>query len=85
MERELKVRDSVVFIDGRRKRRSALVTKVWASVGNLPGCNLVAVCDDDQKTDPYGVQIERFTSVVHISQNPAGGWGWAWPDEVPAE
>jgi hypothetical protein len=84
MERTLNVEDTVIYIDSHRKPRRALVTKVWNSVGNLPGCNLVVVCDDESKTDGYGRQIERFTSVVHLSQNAAKGWCWCWPDEVPA-
>lgn len=85
MERKLKERDSVVYIDAHRQARNALVTRVWPNMGGADGCNLVVVCDDDTKTDPYGVQIERFTSVVHLSQQPAKGWCWCWPDEVPTE
>lgn len=49
-----------------------------------PGCNLVYVSSDQMKKDPYGRQIERATSVVHKSKQPAGGNFWCWPDEVTA-
>lgn len=81
MDRELKIGDSIVYIDAHRERHNALVTKVWTSVGNLPGCNLVYVSSDETKNDPYGRQIERSTSVVHRSAQPAGAGCWCWSDE----
>ncbi len=47
-----------------------------------PGCNLVFVSSEVDKTDPYGRQIERATSVVHRSKQPAHGRFWMWPDEM---
>lgn len=76
MEKELKIGDGIVFIDEHRVEHPAIVTRVWTSTGGLPGCNLVFVTDDETKEDPYGRQIERRTSVVHISMQPAGGLGW---------
>jgi hypothetical protein len=81
MGRELQVGQAVVFIDELRERHVALTTHVWQSLGGLPGCNVVYVVDDASKTDPYGRQIERRTSIVHHSVQPAGGMCWAWPDE----
>jgi hypothetical protein len=37
---------------------------------------------DPQKDDTYGRQIQRETSMVHLSNNPGGGNCWCWPDEV---
>lgn len=79
--KELNVGDAVIFIDENRVDRPAVVTKVWSSAGGLPGCNLVFVSGDDTKDDPYGRQIERRTSIVHISQQPARGFAWRHPDE----
>lgn len=85
MDRELKIGSPVIYVDAHRKGHHALATTVWEQMsggdGRPPGCNLVLVSDDETKTDPYGRQIERFTSVVHLSQQPAGGWCWCWPDE----
>lgn len=47
-----------------------------------PGCNLVYLSGDRTKTDPYGRQIERATSVVHKSKQAAPGNYWLWPDET---
>lgn len=86
MERKLSVGDSIVYIDAHRMRHSALVTTVWGPfTGGQPGCNLVYVSGDDSKTDPYGRQIERQTSVVHLSGQPAGAFCWCWPDETAPE
>jgi len=81
MARELKVGDPVVFIDEGRSKHAAIVTRVWESVGGLPGCNLAFVVGNESQTDQYGRQIERRTSLVHVSQNAAHASAWQWPDE----
>ena len=81
MEKVLKVGDHVVFIDERFVEHDALVTRTWTSVGGLPGCNLVFVSGDESKDDPYGRQIERRTSIVHLSVQPAKASCWRWPTE----
>lgn len=45
-------------------------------------CNLVWVSSDAKRTDSYGQQIIRETSVVHKGSQPAHGNYWLWPDEV---
>lgn len=61
---EVKIGDTVIFTDEYRKDHNALVTAVWGK-----DCiNLVRVSGDDAKTDPYGRQIERNTSVVRYSE-----------------
>ncbi len=83
MERELKVNDSIVYIDEHRIAHNALVTRVWGAFADgKPGCNLVYVSGDETKTDPYGRQIERAASVTHKSGQPAGARCWCWPDEI---
>ena len=85
MEKKLEIGSAVEFIDAHRKAHPALITKVWGpSVGGQPGCNLVFVVDDPSKEDNYGRQIERQTSVVHLSGQPAKANCWCWPDEVPS-
>lgn len=85
MNREFKIGSQIVFIDALRKEHNALITQVWgtADVANnyYPACNVVWVSGDDAKTDPYGRQLERATSIVHISMNSAGAMCWKWPDE----
>lgn len=53
----------------------------YTSEAGEPGCNLLFVSSEADKTDPYGRQIERATSVVHRSKQPAHGGFWRWPDE----
>ena len=79
MERKLEIRSAVVYIDSRRNRHNALVTNVFGAAC----CNVLFVVDDSLKTDNYGRQTERATSVVHLSQNEARANCWCWPDEVP--
>jgi hypothetical protein len=83
----LKVGSEVIYIDAHRVKHSALVTHVWGQGhadlgGQEPSCNLVYVSGDETKTDPYGRQIERATSVVHKSVQPAGAFCWCRADEV---
>lgn len=42
----------------------------------VPCINLVYVVSDESKTDSYGRQIERKTSVQHRSQTTAHGFYW---------
>ena len=88
MSKALNIRDSIIYIDSTRNHHPAIVTTVFGSAdggfgtSKVQGCNLVYVSSDESKQDPYGRQIERATSVVHRSGNPAGANCWCWPDEV---
>lgn len=84
----------IVYVDQYGKPHDALVTIWWGatdpaaypqyvSVNGEPGCNLVLVSGDKDKDDPYGRQIERQTSVVHKTRQPAHGNFWCWPEELP--
>jgi hypothetical protein len=44
-------------------------------------CNLVWISGDEQRTDSYGRQLIRESSVVHKGSQPAHGNYWVWPDE----
>jgi hypothetical protein len=86
MERTYDFDSPIVYVDPKGVRHSALATTWWGldhhkAAGTQPGCNLLWVSGDETKTDPYGRQIERATSVVHKSSNPAPGNYWCWPDE----
>jgi len=91
MERKYEVGSPVVYVDPRGVAHDALVTVWWTgnrpipeyvSATGEPGCNLVFVSDDETRTDQYGRQIDRNTSVVHQSKQPAHGCFWRWPDET---
>ena len=79
MERELKVGQHVVFIDSLRKPHDAIVTAWWSQTC----CNIVIVSGDEQKSDDYGRQIERHTSVCHKSAQGDVVYGmvFCFPDE----
>jgi hypothetical protein len=93
MERNLKIGDHVAFVDSIRVRHEALVTNVFDSGigltafmakydGKLPAINVLYVTDDAAKTDPYGHQVERATSVGHGSaQAVRAGMYYLFPDE----
>ncbi len=84
MAKELNVGDAVVWIDEHRVEHPALVTRVWPQMSGdarEPGVNLVFVVKDESKTDPYGRQIERRTSVCHSTVQPAGAYCWKRVDE----
>jgi hypothetical protein len=76
--------DVVEFIDPVGASHKALVTTVFTSGhpgddGPSPSVNLVFVSDDESKSDQYGRQIERNTSVVHESNQYAHGMFWREP------
>jgi len=93
MERSLKTGDHVVFVDSYRKPHNALITNVFDNGmglnaflvnynGRLPAINVLYVTDDAAKTDPYGHQVERATSVCHGSAQPVrAGMYFLFPDE----
>lgn len=76
---------SVVFHDERGLAHHALVTAVHGLHMNdsAPCVNLVYVSRDGARTDGYGRQIERRTSVVHGSQQAAGGFYFRFQEETP--
>jgi hypothetical protein len=90
MERKYDHNSQIVYVDTHGRRHAALVTGWWGpcepgtyghnpslhhSTDGEPGCNCLYVVDDETKTDPYGRQIERATSVVHKSSPLAGTTG----------
>ena len=85
MERTLEVGTQIIYIDQTMGVHNALVTAVWgdrdAERGYEPCLNLVYTSGDESKTDPYGRQIERVTSVIHLGQTQAPGFYWKWDDE----
>lgn len=68
----------VTFVDPVGKRHDALVTADWSTkTFDGPGAiNVVYVTDDAGKKDPYGLQLERATSVPHRNNQSAHGYYW---------
>lgn len=65
--RTLNIGDAVRFFDTQYVEHRALVTQIFGPVTEewMPCINLVWVSGDQGKTDPYGRQLERKTSVAH--------------------
>lgn len=86
--RTLNEGDPVRFWDSHEVEYVGLCTRVhgtFSEGGYIPCINVIVVSKDASKTDPYGVQMERHTSVGHISYragDPSGklvrGMTWDW-------
>lgn len=68
----------VVFCDAKSIDHDALVTAVWSDT-----CiNVVWVSGDESRTDTYGRQVERQTSVTHATvMGQAHGNYWRFDSE----
>jgi hypothetical protein len=75
MERKEVVGAPVVYVDENGNSHNALVT-AWHSSSC---CNLLFVSSDELRSDNYGRQIERRSSCVDESLQPAHGNYWHWP------
>jgi hypothetical protein len=75
-EQEKWIGKVVLFNDELRQQHYALINQCWSlsDKDNQPiYINLVYVSGDSTKTDQYGRQIERSTSVYRKDQNNAAG------------
>lgn len=75
--KNVNVGDVVIFHDPCGKVHNALVTCVWSPTM----VNLVIISSDEKRKDEYGRQIERPTSVAHVSISSAHGYYFRWPEE----
>jgi hypothetical protein len=75
---------SVVFVDEHAVAHDALLTAIHGVAGpsTQPAVNLVYVTQDEAKTDPYGRQIERKSSVVYRMNQSAHGMYWAYQGDT---
>jgi hypothetical protein len=73
-----KVGDHVVFVDPVGQEHNAIVIANWGQ-GDTPSLNVMFADPDESKTDSYGRQIARNTSVVHQSNQAAHGMYWREP------
>lgn len=71
--------EAVVYVDSVCQAHPALVTAVWGE----KGVNVVFVSRDVNKTDHFGRQIERNTSCLHQTLQPAAGNYWRYVDDAP--
>lgn len=70
--------DAIVVVDERYVQHDALVVCVHGSFGTVAGTDLpyipcinaVYISADEAKSDGYGRQVERLSSLQHYSQGP---------------
>lgn len=79
----VEVGDVVKYVDELKVEHNALIVCVHrAEMGHpgatddYPAVNLVYVVSDKEKEDSWGRQIERDASVVHKTNQSAGGNYW---------
>ena len=76
----MRIGEAIIFVDSVGREYDALVTAVHegmaGKLADSPGVNVVYVSGDESRTDSYGRQVERATSVVHESAQPASGMFW---------
>jgi len=66
----------ITYVDSVGRERDALVTAVWGNPEHNPAINVVVINNDENQRDDYGRKLERFTSVVHQSNQSAHGFYW---------
>lgn len=80
-ERRPVVGEAVFYQDALHRLHNAIITAVWSSIA----VNVVVVSMDENKTDNYGRQIERYTSVTKGSVHGAPGNYWHFIEDAPNE
>lgn len=67
------VGDVVAVVDETRGEHLGLVTAVHGrfDAGFVPCINVVYVVGDEARTDNYGRQTDRLSSLQHVSQGPS--------------
>lgn len=65
--------DAVRVVDEQYVEHVGLVTYVHGNFlgAHTPAINVVYVTKDASRTDPYGQQIDRMSSLQHLSQGPS--------------
>jgi hypothetical protein len=81
-----KAGDLVEYVDENGHKHNAIVSACHGNEANvwekedgtkvLPVINVLYVSADETKTDPYGRQIERASSVQHVAGTTAKGRFW---------
>lgn len=81
VERQPCVGEAVHYHDSTSLLHNAIITAVWSNI-----CvNVVVVSADENKTDGYGRQIERYTSLMKGSISKAPGNYWRFIEDEPNE
>ncbi len=82
MSERVEVKKGIKFVDSLGVEHDALCTAVHgayyegAPEGYQPSINLLYVVGDEKRTDDYGRQTERASSVVFSADQSAHGMFW---------
>jgi hypothetical protein len=68
--------DAIIYTDEVGVEHDALVTIYWGGDREGGALNCVYVSSDPAKTDPYGRQVERASSVSRQGEHTAHGRHW---------
>lgn len=80
-QQNVAIGDAVIFTDPKGSDHHAVCTNSFG-----PICiNVAFVSGDESRTDTFGRQIERSTSVLHQNTAPAHGNFWRRADEAKKE
>tara|TARA_R110000868_G_scaffold118613_4_gene314548 strand:- start:762 stop:1025 length:264 start_codon:yes stop_codon:yes gene_type:complete len=75
--REPQLGEAIVYCDPTGVDYDALITAVWGTT-----CiNLLFVSGDENRKDSYGRQVERQTSMSHVSQSQVHGFYWRFKED----
>lgn len=68
----VQVGDVVTVVDESYQKHAALVTCIHGTFTDdyAPCINVVYVSSDESKRDPYGMQLERMSSLQHFNFGP---------------
>lgn len=74
----VQIGEAVIYCDSLQREHEAIVTNVFGGREGVyePSVNVVYTSPDESKTDTYGRQLERDTSVMHRSSQQAPGRWW---------
>jgi len=78
----VKIGDVVDLLDETGHQHRGLITQVWGPADSKPSINVVFVSLDETKTDQYGRQVERLSSLQHqstVGKQPGRFW---WSDDA---
>ena len=71
-----KVGDCITVVDQVGVEHNALVTIYFGGSNPRGALNAVFLSADESKSDPYGRQVERLSSLSHQSTTTAPGRYW---------
>lgn len=71
------VGEAVIYCNPVGQDHNAIITAVWG----VTCCNVVFVSGDPTKTDTYGRQIERQTSLQRVGPNTTYGQYFRYADD----